>query len=157
MSKLSNGRKTTYYIGMGMTILGFLLFISIFFSVFGLMNRSMNSVNSFNQFESGRGLSFGRPLIGMLLMIVGQLVMRVGARGAAGSGILLDPEQAREDLKPYTEAAGGMLNDVISNIDAFDKKEVSTETKEVIKVRCRSCGTLNDEDSKYCKACGKEV
>lgn len=157
MSKLSNGRKTAYYIGMGMTILGFILFISIFFSVFGLMNRSMNSVNSFGPFETGSGLSFGRPLIGMLLMIVGQLVMRVGARGAAGSGILLDPEQAREDLQPYTEAAGGMLNDVISNIDAFDKKEDSADTKEIIKVRCRGCGTLNDEDAKYCKACGKEV
>lgn len=157
MAKLSIERKTTYYIGMGMTILGFILFISVFFSVFRLMNRGMNSVDSFGTFDSDIGISFGRPLIGMLLMIVGGLVMRVGARGAAGSGIVLDPEQAREDLKPYTEAAGGMLNDVISKIDAFDKKEDSAETKEVVKVRCRSCGTLNDEDAKYCKACGEEV
>ncbi len=154
MSKLSNQRKATYYIGMGMTILGFILFISIFFSVIGMMN---GGVNSLDPFASNKGPSFGRPLVGMLLMIVGQFVMRVGARGGAGSGIILDPDRAREDLKPYTEAAGGMINDVISNIDAFDQKQEPTETKEIIKVRCRDCSTLNDEDSKFCKACGKPI
>lgn len=157
MSKLSNQRKATYYIGMGMTILGFILFISIFFSVIGMMNQDMNSLNTLRSFGPTKGPSFGRPLAGMLLMIVGQLVMRAGARGAAGSGIILDPDRAREDLKPYTEAAGGMINDVISNIDAFDKKEEPTETKEIIKVRCRDCGVLNDEDAKFCKACGKPL
>lgn len=157
MSKLSNQRKATYYIGMGMTILGFILFISVFFSFIGMMNRDMNSLNIMEPFGFNRGPSFGRPLIGMILMIVGQLVMRVGARGAAGSGIILDPDRAREDLKPYSEAAGGMINDVISNIDAFDKKEEPTETKEIIKVRCRDCGGLNDEDARFCKACGKPL
>ncbi len=159
MAKISKERKVTYYIGMGMTILGFILFISIFFTFFGFMNRGIDNMYSVHTsvLEPSRGPSFARPLIGMILMIVGQLVMRVGARGAAGSGIILDPEQAREDLKPYTEAAGGMINDVISNIDAFDKKENTSATKEIVKVRCRSCGILNDEDAKYCKSCGKEV
>ncbi len=154
MAKISEQRKAIYYIGMGLTILGFILFISIFFSFFGFMNQEMNS---FGPMMTRKTPSFSRPLIGMLLVIIGQFMMRVGARGAAGSGIILDPEKAREDLRPYTEAAGGMLNDVISNVDAFDKKEDLAKPKEIIKVKCRSCGALNDEDAKYCKACGKEV
>ena len=31
------------------------------------------------------------------------------------------------------------------------------ESKEVIKVRCPSCKTLNDEDAKYCKKCGAQL
>ncbi len=164
MSKISNQRKATYYIGMGMTLIGFLLFISLFFSAFGLMGGFFDNGigNPFdegrgNPFGGGIGNSFGRAFIGMLLMIGGQIVSRIGARGAAGSGIILDPERAREDLSPYTEAAGGMINDVISNIDVFDRKHASGETKEIVKIKCRECGALNEEDAKFCKACGKEM
>ncbi len=148
MAKLSNQRKVTYYIGMGMTVLGFILFISIFFSVAGMMNS--------DPFSSPRMPSFSNPIIGMLLMIGGQFLMRLGARGAAGSGILLDPDKAREDFKPYTEAAGGMINDVMENIDSIHHTEPS-ERKEVVRIRCLSCGTLNEEDAKFCKSCGKTI
>ena len=90
-------------------------------------------------------------------MIAGSIVMNIGAKGAAGSGLLLDPEKAREDMKPFNEAKGGMINDVISNIDVIDQITNSSETKEVIKIKCRSCGCLNDEDARFCKACGKEL
>ena len=83
--------------------------------------------------------------------------MNIGAKGAAGSGLLLDPDKAREDLKPFNEAKGGMINDVISNIDVVDKIANTYEKKEVIKIRCRSCESLNDEDAKFCKGCGKEL
>jgi hypothetical protein len=149
MAKLSNQRKATYYIGMGMTILGFLLFISMFFSIAGMMNRPV--------FGSSSMPSFSRPIIGMLFMIGGQFLMRLGARGAAGSGMILDPDRAREDFKPYTEAAGGMINDVIENIDSIHHPSEPSEGKDIIKVRCLSCGTLNDEDAKFCKSCGKEI
>lgn len=82
--------------------------------------------------------------------------MRIGAKGAAGSGLVLDPDKAREDLKPYNEAKGGMINDVISNIDVVDKI-ITHEEKEVIKIKCRECGGLNEEDAKFCKSCGKEL
>lgn len=50
-----------------------------------------------------------------------------------------------------------MIEDVISNIDTVDRIVKSNEGKEIIKIRCRSCNTLNDEDAKYCKECGKEL
>lgn len=148
VSKISGGRKVTYYIGLGMIVLGAIFFFSVFFSAVSLINNP----------SWGNGIpSFANAVVGMILIIVGFVVMNIGARGTAGSGLLLDPEKAREDLKPFSEAKGEMINDVISNIDAVDKITKPHEEKEIIKIRCKSCGSLNDEDAKFCKGCGKEL
>lgn len=70
---------------------------------------------------------------------------------------MLDPEQAREDSKPFNEAAGGMINDVISYIDAIDHITKAQSPKEIVKIRCRNCNGLNDEDAKFCKSCGVSI
>lgn len=145
MSKISNKRKLTYYIGIGMMVLGFLLFISVFFLVVISMN---------NPFGFSVQPPFINSVVGMVLMIAGSFVMNIGAKGTAGSGLLLDPEKAREDLKPYNEVKGEMINDIISNIDIVDKFNKPNEVKEIIKIKCKSCGCLNDEDAKFCKGCG---
>lgn len=147
MSKISNERKVTYYIGIGIMILGFVLFISVFFAVSNLQNDPFAS----------QGPSFGNAVIGMILMIVGAIVANIGAKGAAGSGLILDPKKQREDLKPYNEAKGEMINDVVSNIDAFNNLKKEKDIEEVIKIRCKNCSSLNDEDAKFCKECGKEI
>ncbi|MDF2673542.1 MAG: hypothetical protein K0R09_1807 [Clostridiales bacterium] len=153
MSKISSERKATYYVGLGMIVLGFILFISVFFSMASFMSNPFGE----GGFGFSKGPSFINAIIGIILMIVGSIVMNIGARGAAGAGIILDPDKAREDLKPYSEATGGMINDVISNIDVVDKITTPRSEKEVIKIKCRNCGSLNDEDAKYCKSCGKEI
>lgn len=150
MSRISKERKATYYIGMGILILGFILFFSVFISAAGIMAKP----NDFNNF---RVPPFQNAIFGFILIGVGSAVMNIGAKGAHGSGVLLDPDKAREDLRPFNEAKGGMINDVISNIDVVDKLTNSFEEKEVIKIRCRSCGALNDEDAKFCKGCGEEL
>jgi len=147
MSKISKERKVTYYIGIGMGILGFILFISVFFSFTSVMD---------DPFEATLP-SFSNAIVGMLLIIGGSIVASIGAKGAAGSGLKLDPEQAREDLKPFNEAAGGMISDVISNIDAIDHITKPQLPKETIKIRFRNCKGLNDEDAKFCKSCGQEI
>lgn len=151
MSKISKERKVTYYVGLGLIILGFILFISVFFSVASFMR------DPFAGFSGNKGPSFMNAIIGMVFIIVGGIVTNIGARGAAGSGIILDPDKARKDLKPFNEAKGGMINDVISNIDVVDKLTDSLEHKEIIKVKCRSCGALNDEDAAFCKGCGEKL
>lgn len=148
MAKISKERKAAYYVGIGMVGLGFLLFISVFFSAASFMN---------DPFGGSGGPSFENSVIGMVLMIAGSVIMNIGAKGKAGSGLILDPEKAREDLKPFNEAKGGMINDVISNIDVIDQITDSDEIREVIKIKCRSCGSLNDEDARFCKSCGKEL
>ncbi len=130
-------------------IIGVILFISVFFSVASYMKNP-------NMLFGGLP-SFGNAIFGMIFMITGGILMNVGARGAAGSGIILDPEKARENLKPFNEAKGGMINDVVSNIDAVDKLVNAREGKEIIKIKCRNCGSLNDEDAKFCKGCGQEL
>ena len=168
MAKISKERKITYYIGMGLMVLGFILFISQFFKAGKLMgtpfmdgsfgNDPIIDTYTFrHQIPRNSGPSFATSVIGMILMITGGIVMGVGAKGAAGSGLMLDPEKAREDLKPFSEAKGGTINDVISNIDVVDRITKPDNGREVIKIRCRSCGSLNDEDAKYCKSCGKDI
>ncbi|MGB4185274.1 MAG: zinc ribbon domain-containing protein [Caldicoprobacterales bacterium] len=168
MAKVSKERKIAYYIGMGMIVLGFILFISTFFDVARFMNNPFFGDISTNDSiidtytyrhhsHMGSGISFTKSVIGMVLIIAGFLIMNVGARGKAGSGLILDPQKAREDLKPFNEAKGGMISDVIRNIDLVDRIIQPNEGKEVVKIRCRSCKSLNDEDAKYCKKCGKEL
>jgi len=148
MSKISKERKVTYYIGGGLVILGFILFISVFFETASMFN---------DPFHSTRFPSFSNAILGFVLIVIGSIVSNIGAKGAAGSGVILDPEKAREDLKPYNEAKGQMINDVISNIDAVNNLTKTVEEKEIIKIKCRNCGTLNDEDAKFCKNCGELI
>jgi hypothetical protein len=146
-------RKVLYYLGMALMVLGVILFFSSFFTIF-------NDTSYDPFFDLGIPPFFKRALIGMICIIVGKILMTIGARGAAGSGVILDPEKARDDLKPYSSAAGGMISDVIENIDLVKERGLSEGEKEIvhiIKVKCQSCGQLNDEDAKFCKSCGGKI
>lgn len=157
MSKIKTHRKVTYYIGLALMAIGFILFISVFFTAFSGFSDPFpfDVTGSFSPGNFFR--PFIRAVVGFIMIAAGAIVTNIGRRGAAGSGLILDPDQAREDLKPFNEARGKMINDVISNIDILDDISLSKETKEIIKVKCRSCDSLNDEDAKFCKFCGKEL
>ena len=151
MSKISNKRKTTYYVGLGMIILGIILFLSVFVMFAKMMGEP--------DLMFSKQPPFINAVIGIILMIAGEYVTNIGAKGAAGSGLILDPDQAREDLRPFNEAKGGMISDVINNIDFVDKitSSIDNQQKEVIKIKCRNCSTLNDEDASFCKGCGQRL
>ncbi len=112
---VSAGRKALYYAGLVVTVIGFFVFLSVFFTL----------AFSFAGPAFGPGMSslFGsfalRGILGVLMVGAGQFMMRVGARGVAGSGLMLDPRRTREDLEPWSRAAGGMVNDALdeANID----------------------------------------
>lgn len=153
-NKISDGRKLTYYIGLVLVVLGVILFMSSFFAVstgFGSMDPG---------FDMGMPSFFKRALFGMISIIIGSVLMNIGAKGAAGSGIILDPDKVREDLSPYSHAAGKMINDVVSGVDVLKDVRGNQEGKrpdQLIKIRCRECGGLNDEDAVFCKACGGKL
>ena len=93
--QISDERKAAYYIGMSIAILGAISFASVFVSAFLHFG------------DSGLGPDFGKSLAlrafgGMALMILGGAIQGIARRGLAGSGVVLDPEQARDDLEPYT-------------------------------------------------------
>lgn len=39
----------------------------------------------------------------------------------------------------------------------MSNRKSESEVKEIIKIKCKECGALNDEDAKFCKSCGKEL
>jgi hypothetical protein len=153
---LSPERKVLYYAGLGCSGLGMLLFFSVF--VTGCMN-----FGNFENFEGNARSSMARGLGGMALMLIGGFLMNLGRHGAAGSGLLLDPQKSRKDLEPWSRAAGGMTNDALEEIDLAQKLEDKLDEPEVppplpiVKVRCRACQSLNDEHAKFCNQCGAAI
>jgi zinc-ribbon domain len=161
-------------------LLGFLSFISIFFSVFffvgsifggplesGPFGQQITCVEGafrignspicgslehhWSQFITN---PFLRAPIGMAMMIVGGILLGVGRRGIAGSGMILNPRQARQDLEPFNRAAGGMVQDMLEEIPTL---QGVLGDQQVIKVRCPNCHALNDEPDKFCGQCGKPL
>ncbi|HSR04850.1 MAG TPA: zinc ribbon domain-containing protein [Proteiniclasticum sp.] len=145
--EISSKRKSLYYIGTGMIIIGVVLFFSVFFSMFmGMSNDS---------FFMDTGFGFmRRGFFGFIMIGAGGFIRNLGARGAFGSGLILDPDRAREDLNPYSSAAGGMLNDALKEVGLLKKTDGG---KSEIRIRCQSCRELNEEDARFCKSCGKEI
>ena len=85
------------------------------------------------------------------------MIRHVGARGLAGSGVVLNPGQARKDLEPYSRMAGGMVKDALDEADVNLGSGRSSKPEQVIMIKCRDCGKLNEEDSKFCQECGERM
>src|SRR5690348_15393642 len=99
-------RKEIFYIGMVVGVIGFLCFISTFFS-------AASSFGDFTNFEQ-RGRSMGtRAVVGMVMMIAGAIMAGIGRLGLAGSGVKLDPEEARRDVEPWARMTGGVVKDAL--------------------------------------------
>jgi hypothetical protein len=148
--KISEGRKTAYYVGMGLAIVGGLLFASTFVS---FIARFVDFSNFAGRARSEAAMGFG----GMALLVVGVIVMNIGARGAAGSGLILDPDKAREDLEPFTRMGGGMLKDALDEADIHLGGGGPRTPDKVVMIKCCACGKLNEEGSKFCQECGKPL
>ena len=104
--QVSRDRKTLYYVGMVVSIVGLLSFLSTFFS-------AIANFGDFSDFDSDvKSMGF-RAFGGMVLIVAGGVMMTLGRAGAAGSGLKLDPEQMRRDLEPWNRASGGMLKDTL--------------------------------------------
>ncbi|MGE0141919.1 MAG: zinc-ribbon domain-containing protein [Planctomycetota bacterium] len=103
---------------------------------------------------------------GILLTGVGRGLRHLGARGIAGSGLVLDPERAADDLAPWARTGGRLMRDAVdaSGLVTADDGDVpagaadgSGATGARVKVRCRECRTLNDEDARFCDQCGASL
>ena len=143
VKQISPERKTAYYVGMAIMVLGGLLFFSVF--VTGALN-----FGDFSNFEADARSNMFRAIGGMALLFLGAVITSVGARGLAGSGVVLDPEKARDDLEPYSRMAGGMVKDVLEEAEI----NLRGKPEKVIMIKCPACGKLCEEDSHYCGECG---
>ncbi|MDX6765859.1 MAG: zinc-ribbon domain-containing protein [Candidatus Methylacidiphilales bacterium] len=144
--QISEKRQTAFTLGTGLIIVGGLLFASTFISF-------VARFGDFTNFEARTQSGMFRALGGIGLILVGGWVRGIGARGLAGSGVVLDPAQAREDLEPYSRMAGGMVKDALQETGLGQSKTPET----IIKIKCLSCGALNPEDANFCHKCGKPL
>lgn len=114
---ISPERQKAYYFGMGLTGLGVILFFST--AVSGIMNFG-NFHNFDGQVKSEASRAFG----GFVCIFIGQIIMHIGRAGVAGSGLKLDPQEARRDLEPWSRMSGGILKDTLdeAGIDLSSKQ-----------------------------------
>ncbi len=104
--QVPENRKTLYFVGMGLSALGILLFLSTFVTFLWHFGDFTN----FNaRARSGGFRSFG----GIVLIMLGGVLCGIAKRGVAGSGVVLDPERAREDMEPWSRMSGGMIGDAL--------------------------------------------
>lgn len=149
---ISPARQKLYYGGLMLMIVGGVLFGSNFV-IMPLTMMSETDRWDFDAHRRGMGFFALRGIGGMALMIIGGILRGIGARGWAGSGLVLDPERARQDLAPYSRMTGGMVDDALGEVDL---SRVSLG-QPVVKVRCRQCQALNDEHAKFCSQCGSAM
>lgn len=141
-------RKALYYGGLALMVIGVVMFVSVFFS-------ASQSFGDFDGFKERARNEMSRSLLGMGLVVVGGILVRIGARGLAGAGVLLDPEQARKDVEPWSRMAGGVAHDALSEVGVartLEKRLDAPPTQ--VKVRCRGCQALNEETARFCGQCG---
>ena len=163
---VSPQRKALYQVGLVLAAIGVCSFLGGFVFAFCSIgcerrdSRDPFAIAMREPFDTAK-VTFPMCGIGMLLSITGSVLMSVGARGVAGSGMTLDPERARRDLEPLNRMAGGMAKDMLdeagidlSGLGAKAAPGAAPPPAPEIKIRCRGCGGLNDEDAKFCKSCG---
>ena len=141
---ISSERKAAFYLGGTILVVGLLIFASSFYVIFSAMGGGFDE-------QSTAGKSFAaRAFGGFALIVVGGFIRMLGSRGLAGSGVVLNPDKAREDLSPYSRMAGGMAKDALDEADI----NLGQRPDRVVVVRCQKCSWLNEEDSKFCQECG---
>ncbi|MEZ6019013.1 MAG: hypothetical protein R3F17_02635 [Planctomycetota bacterium] len=96
---IPESRKIAYYSGGALMILGIVLFLSVF------LGGGPDTTN-FRDFEKESDSMARRAMIGMVFIGVGAIIRNIAQRGLAGSGMVLDPEQARKDLEPFSRQTG---------------------------------------------------
>ena len=152
--QISPERKGLYSFGLILQVIGGCLFAIPFITIIVTMISAAGGGHHENM--KAVPIAFGVGFIGFAFIGVGGGIRALAAKGVAGSGLVLDPEKAREDLKPWTGMAGGMVKDVLDEAD-IKIGSGGSEPEKVVMIRCRECGKLNEEDSKFCQECGKPI
>ncbi|MBN1395934.1 MAG: hypothetical protein JW959_13010, partial [Pirellulales bacterium] len=124
--KISEQRRAAYYIGMAITIIGVIVFASVFVS-------GISHFGDFSNFEGRAKSEMFRALVGIGLFVLGNFIRMIGARGLAGSGVVLDPEKARDEMEPYSRMAGGMVKDALDEADVH----IGSRPEKVVMIKCQ--------------------
>ena len=126
--QIPDSRRVLYYVGIALIGIGIAIFFKFGFLTPFPMTPSVES-ELLPPFGPAALLSNEKPFIeraqeaadaqtkgclfGMALALIGGVLMSIGREGLAGSGVILDPRQAREDLEPWSRLKGGIVADAL--------------------------------------------
>ncbi len=153
---LSPGRRMLLWAGLALMALGFLLFFSTFVTF-------VMHFGDFDHFEEQARSDGLRAVGGMGLILVGMGLTIASTLGQAVRWAA-DPDRAARDLAPWARLSGRLQDEAfremrtvratVADLAGSRAGPAPAAPEPVIKVRCRACGALSDESSRFCGGCG---
>ncbi len=136
------GRGSLTVIGGILVLIGIILFLA---AATSLTAPSSNPFD-FAAEQASMSSAFGTAVIGMTLLGAGVVSLRLGLIRPVTSYVASEASPAIERV---SEAAGEGL------MEGFGANPLQSGS--VVKVKCRNCGYLENEDAVYCGKCGKPL
>ena len=138
-------------VGVVMLILGIILII-YGFSLFGAGSKDIDEEVWFEEREEMSNKSFTASAAGMFLLFIGFVLIAFTQQRRFSKFV------ATENAPAYEAMGSAMGRGVVSSIKEVDGKYINLgstqKPKEIIKVKCRTCGHLEREKAKFCSNCG---
>lgn len=145
----------TLIIGISLIIAG------IYFSI-----ESLNSMGDFsnNNFMLYGGASTGCIFVGVIMLMVTMMMFfRAHQRGIikyayeeTGMALGTASERAVDGYGRIIGKGTEAMAKGLQNAGGI-KLDVDTHKEQIIKIKCQACGTLNDENAKFCDECGQSI
>ena len=168
------GRQALFFGGIALMVIGFLLFLSPFATMACAFSDAFSRHSAPGDFgpsfdnveEHGARIfrSFGAAIVGFALLVAGIIAMTLGRAGVSGSGANFDSTSAREDPDSWSRSGGGAFTDGPGEARQSPFAQpppvappVQPPPLPIVKVRCRACEALNDENAHYCRQCGAKL
>src|SRR5437879_7112621 len=136
------GRGSLTAIGGVLVVIGIILFLVAATTLTALSSSPFDFAASQARMSS----AFGTAVVGMILLGVGGVALRLGLVSRVTSYVASEASPAIERV---SEAAGEGLR------QGFGATPLQSGS--VIKVKCRNCGYLENEDAIYCGKCGNPL
>ena len=163
--------KGLMIVGLIILMIGIVLAAIGASTMFSTPNEPAGSEEEFNDQTQTTMTGFGMVGGGFFLMFIGGVILLIGF----GAGRSRYYGNARSSVnwsggmgKPANEfpqegdnigtSRPPQVEDETEEIDEDDdEREEKVAKKEVVKVKCRECGHLDEEDAEFCSKCGKRI
>ena len=147
LTRMSSGaRRTCQVLGALFTGGGVVLF---FWGFIGFALAGRDRVASFGQSGADPVDYWILSLVAMPFLIVGSILLKFGFMKPVSELVATETSGAVEhSSSAWGRGAGGGLREAGFSFGS---------PREVVKVKCRSCGFLESEDARFCSQCAKPV
>ncbi len=160
---ISEDRKKLYNAGLVVMTLGGCLFALPFIAILLVIVQGSSGIGVPSNIKMVP-FAFIGAFIGFVCIFAGGIMRTIAARGKAGSGLILDPEQARKDVEPWSRMQGGVMKDTLDeagiNLEQIGRhfsQDNASQPQQIVMIKCPNCKKLNEEDSKFCQECGRAI